>query len=434
MRIVDRRLNPGGKSFENRQRFLRRAKDMVERAVRDATRDRAIGDLERPGEVTIPAEGTREPYFQHVRGNRRDIILPGNREYVEGDLIDRPKGGEENSGGAMGTEDNQEDAFRFVLTRDEFLRIFLDDLELPDLAKRRMVGAQKEGVRRAGYTTTGTPANLSLGRTMRMSLARRIALGRPGSDAIERLEAELAAASLSQDAAVDRLQKELDIARERRLHISYLDPVDLRYRRFERFPRPVAQAVMFCLMDVSGSMTAHMKDLAKRFFMLLHVFLTRRYTRVELVFIRHTDKAQEVDEDTFFRSVETGGTLVSSAFVEMARIVKDRYDPASWNIYAAQASDGDNLPSDNERTRELLQEAILPLCQYFAYVEVADPNADISGPAQHESQSSLWLAYATLRSKKAAFQMRRVSRRDHIYPVFRQLFQRRGVSAGETPR
>src|ERR1019366_9312698 len=117
-------------------------------------------------------------------------------------------------------EDNQEDAFRFVLTRDEFLRIFLDDLELPDLAKRRMVGAQKEGVRRAGYTTTGTPANLSLGRTMRMSLARRIALGRPGSDAIERLEAELAAATLSQDAAVDRLQKELDIARERRLHIS----------------------------------------------------------------------------------------------------------------------------------------------------------------------------------------------------------------------
>ena len=115
---------------------------------------------------------------------------------------------------------------------------------------------------------------------------------------------------------------------------------------------------MFCLMDVSGSMTAHMKDLAKRFFMLLHVFLTRRYTRVELVFIRHTDKAQEVDEETFFRSVETGGTLVSSAFVEMARIVKDRYDPASWNIYAAQASDGDNQPSDNEQTRELLKDPV----------------------------------------------------------------------------
>ena len=321
-----------------------------------------------------------------------------------------------------------------MLSREEFLSIFLDDLELPDLAKRRLVSAEKEGVRRAGYTTTGAPANLSLGRTIQMSLARRIALGRPGEHEVKLLEEELARTIGADSAHVDQLKKELNLARERRVRIAYLDPVDLRYRRFERYPRPVAQAVMFCLMDVSGSMTEHMKDLAKRFFMLLHVFLTRRYERVELVFVRHTDKAQQVDEQTFFRSAETGGTLVSSALIEMARIIKDKYDPENWNIYAAQASDGDNLPSDNERTQALLEETILPLCQYFAYVEVAHPNVDTSSAAGQESQSSLWLTYTKVRTERTTFQMRRVARRDHIYPVFRQLFQRRGFSVGETSR
>jgi len=433
MRIVDRRLNPQGKSFENRQRFLRRVKDAVERAVREVSRDRAIGDLEKPGEVAIPAKGAREPVFSNTRGSRRDVILPGNRTYVEGDLIDRPSDGEGGGGAGLGLGQSQEDTFRFMLSREEFLSIFLDDLELPELVKRRLVGAETEGIRRAGHTKTGAPANLSLGRTMEMSLARRLALGRPRGHTIKRLEEELAAATEAQGAEVDRLQKELDAARERRVRIPYLDPVDLRFRRFERFPRPVAQAVMFCLMDVSGSMTEHMKDLAKRFFMLLHVFLTRRYERLELVFIRHTDKAQEVDEDTFFRSTETGGTLVSSALIEMARIIKDRYDPANWNIYAAQASDGDNFLSDNEPTLALLQDTILPLCQYFAYVEVAPPNADTSGSLGQESQSSLWLTYSKLQTE-TVFQMRRVARRDHIYPVFRRLFQRRRVGAREAPR
>jgi hypothetical protein len=421
MRIVDRRLNPGGKSFSNRQRFLRRVRDTVERAVREASRERAIEDLENAHEITVPADGAREPVFRHMPGERRDYILPGNRNYVEGDLIDRPTG----EGGGGGTEPGrgggQEDAFRFILTRAEFLSIFLDDLELPDFAKRGLVDTQKLGSRRAGYSVTGTPANLSLGRTMQMSLARRIAMGRPRQAAVERLEEEFAGAS--EGDSLELLDEKLRAARARRMRIPFLDPVDLRYRRFERFPKPVAQAVMFCLMDVSGSMTEHMKDLAKRFFMLLHVFLTRRYERVEIVFIRHTDEAQEVDEETFFRSTETGGTIVSSALAEMDRIIADRFDPANWNIYGAQASDGDNMMSDNSRTRELLQDKILPLCQYFAYLEVANANDGVN--LSYIGGSSLWNAYAPLAASERNFQMRRVSRREHIYPVFRELFQRR---------
>jgi uncharacterized sporulation protein YeaH/YhbH (DUF444 family) len=419
MHIIDRRLNPGGKSFENRQRFLRRAKRMVERAVREASRERAIEDLERPGEITISTEETRQPTFRHAPGARRDWILPGNREYVEGDRIERPPGrvGGQGSGPGAGQGELQEDAFRFVLTREEFLNIFLDDLELPDLAKRKVAESQIHELRRAGYTTTGAPANLSLGRTLRTSLSRRIALRRPKQDDLEAIAAG--------NPAADAIAERLEALRGRRSRIAYLDPLDLRYRRFERFPKPVTQAVMFCLMDVSGSMTDHMKDIAKRFFMLLHVFLTRRYKRIELVFIRHTDSAAEVDEETFFRSRETGGTLVSSALAEMVRVIKERYDPADWNIYAAQASDGDNQPSDNIRVFELLQNSVLPLCQYFAYIEVSGAGSEIPDSDSPAAHSSLWATYAPLQKQGGKFQMRRVSRRSRIFPVFRELFQRR---------
>ncbi len=118
---------------------------------------------------------------------------------------------------------------------------------------------------------------------------------------------------------------------------------------------------MFCLMDVSGSMSEHMKDLAKRFYMLLYVFLTRRYRHVEIVFIRHTDRAEEVDEETFFHGPASGGTLVSSALQAMHDVVRSRFRPDDWNIYAAQASDGDNMSSDNALAGQLLTELILPV-------------------------------------------------------------------------
>src|SRR3546814_4446512 len=112
-----------------------------------------------------------------------------------------------------------------------------------------------------------------------------------------------------------RLREERDRLERRRRLISYIDPIDLRYRRYEHHPKPIAQAVMFCLMDVSGSMTEHMKDLAKRFFALLHLFLSRCYEHVEVVFIHHTDRAAEVDEQTFFYSTVTGGTQIGRAHV-----------------------------------------------------------------------------------------------------------------------
>jgi uncharacterized protein len=414
--IVDRRLNPGSKSLENRQRFLRRAKALVQGAVKKSSQDRDIKDVLEGGEVSIPLDGMDEPRFRR-EGGTRDMVLPGNKKFIEGDILPRSGGG----GGKQkdAGQGDSEDAFRFVLSRDEFVDLFLDDLELPDLAKRKLAQAESEGIQRAGYATSGSPANISISRTVSRAMARRVALRRPRPEAIEKLEAELEEASEERRA---ELLAEIEAMKAKARRIPFIDPMDIRYRRFETVPKPVAQAVMFCLMDVSGSMSEHMKDLAKRFYMLLYVFLKRRYRHVEIVFIRHTDRAEEVDEDTFFHGPASGGTLVSSALQAMHDIVRARFRPADWNIYAAQASDGDNSFSDGEVAGRLLTDSILPVTQFFAYLEVGEAG----GYSFEMPDSALWTLYERLRSGGAPLSMRKVSDRSEIFPVFHDLFQRRG--------
>jgi uncharacterized sporulation protein YeaH/YhbH (DUF444 family) len=415
MHIVDRRLNPGSKSLENRQRFLRRAKALVQGAVRKSSEGRDIRDVLEGGEVSIPLDGMNEPRFRR-EGGLRDMVVPGNKKFVEGDMLPR-SGTREGKAGGPGEGDG-EDGFRFVLSRDEFVDLFLDDLELPDLAKRKLAEVESEGLRRAGYATSGSPANISVPRTVRLAMARRVALRRPRPETIARLEQELAGCDEARRA---ELMAEIDALKAKVRRIPFIDPIDIRYRRFETTPKPVAQAVMFCLMDVSGSMTEHMKDLAKRFYMLLYVFLRRRYRHVEIVFIRHTDRAEEVDEETFFHGPASGGTLVSSALQTMHEIVRSRFRPADWNIYAAQASDGDNSSSDDAAVSRLLTEMILPVSQYFAYLEVSDAG----GSTFDKLDSSLWTLYQRLRTDGAPLSMRKVSDRSEIFPVFHDLFHRR---------
>jgi uncharacterized sporulation protein YeaH/YhbH (DUF444 family) len=184
-------------------------------------------------------------------------------------------------------------------------------------------------------------------------------------------------------------------------------------------------------MDVSGSMTEGMKDLAKRFYLLLHLFLRRRYKHVDVVFIRHTHEAKEVDEETFFRSPETGGTVVSTAFEEMLKVMEARYSPSDWNIYVAQASDGDNTTADNDRTAHLLLDRVLPNCQYFAYLEVG--REDDGGPIGFmPRETELWRTYGRLRAAEPRLAMRKVRHRKDIYPVFRDLFRKGAVEGAKT--
>ena len=173
---------------------------------------------------------------------------------------------------------------------------------------------------------------------------------------------------------------------------------------------------MFCLMDVSASMDEEKKDLAKRFFTLLYLFLTRKYGEVDLVFIRHTDDAEEVDEDTFFHDTRSGGTVVYSALELADKIRTERY-ARGWNVYAAQASDGDAFGSDPARSARFLRERVLPITRYCTYLELAS-----AGSVDHIS--ALWAEYARVAESHDNFAMRRASEREQIYPVFRELFRK----------
>jgi uncharacterized sporulation protein YeaH/YhbH (DUF444 family) len=190
---------------------------------------------------------------------------------------------------------------------------------------------------------------------------------------------------------------------------------------------------MLCLMDVSGSMGQREKDLAKRFFVMLHLFLKRRYKKIDIVFIRHTHEAQEVDEETFFYSRETGGTVVSSALDKTLEVIHARYPTRDWNIYAAQASDGDNFPNDSDRCVTLLSERIMPLCQYYAYVEILDER-EMDIFQDEDNGTRLWQAYRKVTQRWGNFQMKRIGRPADIYPVFRDLFAKQPKDAAALRR
>lgn len=431
MDIIDRRLNPTGKNTENRRRVLARAKDAIAHAAREAVSNGRLREIGQGEAITIPADSLHEPgLFTVFSTGQRQTVLPGNKEFVVGDRLRRPEQGSGGGGEGDASESGEgEDSFRFVLSRDEFLDLFFEDLELPDLVKQELASVDQTAPARAGIAVEGAPSQLDMARTMRQSMARRIGLRRPKPDQVRELEAEIAALEVSK-ADPDRLlalRAELDTALKRIARVPWVDPVDLRYRRFTPSPQPSARAVMFCLMDVSGSMTEQMKDLAKRFFLLLHVFLQRRYKQVDIVFIRHTETAEEVDENTFFTDPRTGGTVVSSALLELVRIQRERYPVSSWNIYAAQASDGDNYGSDTARAVGLLENDILPIAQYFAYIETAGSNAVI------RSQTDLWRGYEGLVERMPNMAMRRVSEKREIFSVFRDLFARRGAEGKVAP-
>ena len=423
--IIDRRLAGKNKSIGNRERFMRRYKDKIKEAVRRAVDGRGIRDLERGEEVRIPRKDLSEPVFHHGSGGIRDMVHPGNQEYLRGDRIKRPQGGQ-GGGSGKGQASDQgegEDDFSFALSKEEFLQVFFDDLALPNLVRTQLADVPEWKSHRAGFSSDGTPSNLHVVRSMRGAIGRRIALGSNSRRELAELEAELvilkAAASagdVSAELLIKPLQEEIDALRARLGRIPYLDPIDLRYRNRVKTPVPSSKAVMFCLMDVSGSMDEGRKELSKRFFILLYLFLTRHYEKIDIVFIRHHTQAQEVDEENFFHARETGGTVVSSALVLMDEIIRARYNPSEWNIYGAQASDGDNWHHDSGRCRELLADKILPLCRYFAYVQVAD------------EEQNLWEEYTHLTASHRQFAMRKATEPSQIYPVFRDLFKKEGVT------
>jgi uncharacterized sporulation protein YeaH/YhbH (DUF444 family) len=419
--IIDRRLNGKNKSAVNRDRFLRRYRAHIKKAVTEAVGKRSITDMDRGQSISIPSKDLDEPVFHSGKGGLREAVNPGNKEFISGDQLPRPPGGQGGGGSGEGkASDSGEgmDEFAFQISQEEFLDFMFEDLALPNLIKKQLKDTTSYKYLRAGYSSQGNPSKINIVRSLKKAYGRRIALTGKTRDKIKVLEEQIKNLDLD-DPIQAKHHKELEVELTRlkkRIHnIPWIDEFDLRYNKHIKHSVPSTSAVMFCLMDVSGSMTQMHKDIAKRFYVLLYLFLKRNYQKIDVVFIRHHTSAKEVDEEEFFYSRETGGTIVSSALHLTQEIINKRYPASDWNIYAAQASDGDNWNDDSPLCSKILIDKILPQLQYYAYIEITQ--------GQHQS---LWEHYTKVKEQfEDCFSMQNIQSESDIYPVFRELFQRR---------
>ncbi len=416
--FIDRRLNSKGKSTLNRQRFLKRYKQQIKRAVSDAVGERSVTDVDSGEQISIPKGDISEPVFHTGKGGKRTVVHPGNDQFTAGDRIDRPPqqgGGGSGQGDASDSGEGQDD-FSFSISKDEYLDLLFEDLALPNLKNSQFDQVVQYETYRAGFQTDGVPSNLDIVRSLKGSMARRIALTAGDRRKLREYEEKLEA--LKNDKhdntmAILELEQTIAALKAKIAGVPFIDTFDLRFKNYAKKPVPTSKAVMFCLMDVSGSMDQATKDMAKRFYILLYLFLTRTYENVEVVYIRHHTQAKEVDEQEFFYSQETGGTIVSSALKLMDEIIQARYQDSDWNIYAAQASDGDNWADDSPQCREILTKKLLPVTRYFAYIEITE--------RQHQS---LWREYQTVEESCDNFVCKHIISVNDIYPVFRELFDK----------
>ena len=379
MSIIDRRSSNKNKSVGNRKKFIERNKSRIRKHIDSVTSKKGITDAIEDRKIVM--DDIEEPSFNFdMTTGERDIVLPGNKTLSQGDKIYQPP--KDPNEGTQGSDKGDGlDEFAFTLTKEEFLELYFSDLHLPNFIKESLKGCSKWKFKRSGYSKEGIPARLDLVKTLKQALARRIAT-----------------------------------KSER-----YLDDIDLRYKHFTKKPYPIKQAVMICLMDISGSMGAYEKDLAKRFYLLLYLFLNKVYNNnIEVIFVSHTRQAKEVTEEEFFHSKETGGTIVSSGLSLVKDIIDNRIDTGTTNVYIAQASDGDNWEEDKNLSTSLVEE-LLTKVQYFAYIQTES--------AERVKQKEKWKVkdllhmYTEISEKYKHLQARQVIEPSEIYPTLRSLFE-----------
>ena len=421
--FIDRRLNSKNKSTVNRQRFIRRYKSQIKKAVSEAVNKRGVTDITSGENITITKKDLNEPIFHQGSGGIKDRVHPGNDQFTAGDRIARPPQQQGQGAGEGDASDSGEgdDDFVFAISKDEYLNLLFEDLELPNLEKNQLDKVIDYKTVRSGYCAQGVASNIDIVKSLQGSIARRIAMTADKRRQLKALEAELSL--LEQDRhentrAKNKLIKTIELIQIKISNVPFIDSFDLRFRNYTKQAVPTSKAVMFCLMDVSGSMDQATKDIAKRFYILLYLFLTRTYETIDVVYIRHHTQAKEVDEHEFFYSQETGGTIASSALTLMIDIMAQRYNENEWNIYGAQASDGDNWADDSPHCQQLMRESILPKARYFSYIEITQ-----------RAHQSLWQQYAQIADSNDAFSIEHIKAVEDIYPVFRSLFKKKSVQA-----
>ncbi|PYG88447.1 hypothetical protein LY28_01296 [Ruminiclostridium sufflavum DSM 19573] len=333
------------RSAEDRRRHRELIEDSIKKNLGNIIAEESIIGKSKDKKIKIPIKGIKE--YQFIYGKSKPGIGVGNGEEKRGDKFS----GEEQSNSGKDKAGNQEgeEIYETEITIEEVVRYLFDDLELPDIDKKQLSQLEEKSYRKLGYQNRGIPPKLAKKRSVVEKIKRK--------QSFKRAIAEKSQAQ-PEDISSDNENRRFPFVEE-----------DLRYYRIKEENKRDYNAVVLCIMDVSGSMDQTKKYLARSFYFLLYQFLQLKYSNVDVVFIAHTTTAKEVNEKEFFHRGESGGTYISSGYEKALEIISQRYSPANWNVYAFHCSDGDNWSEDNKKAIESAKR-LCEVCNLFGYGEI----------------------------------------------------------------
>lgn len=381
--------NKRDRSAEDRRRHRELVEDAIKRNISDIVAEESIIGVSKNKKVKIPVKGIKE--YQFIYGKNKNGVGTGDGSEKRGDKVgeDAQKGigqGNEGPGNQAG-----EDIYETEVTMEEIINYLFEDLELPDLDRRKLSEIEsKSAYRKSGYQKKGIPPRLAKKKSMMERIKRKQGVKRRGDE-------ELA-------------QQRFPFAED-----------DLRYKRVREDNKKDFNAAVICIMDVSGSMDQTKKYMARSFYFLLYQFLRLRYENIEIAFIAHTTEAKEVTEKEFFHKGESGGTYISSGYQKALEIIESRYNPASWNVYAFHCSDGDNWSEDNKKTIELANN-LCEVCNLFGYGEIGNSYYPISSTIKNELINNV---------KRKNFSVVVIEKKEDLLPGLKKLLDKEGGSKYE---
>lgn len=331
------------RSARDRMRHRTKVKDSIRDNIGDILAEESIIGRDKGKVIKIPIRSVKE--YRFVYGENNPGVAQGNGQQKPGDVVQKDAAGEPGQGEGGAGDQPGEDALETEVTLEELIALMFDDLELPELEKKSLKEIiTRDAMRRKGRRHVGIRPRLDKKSTSKNRVKRKLAArGR-----------------------AEETQDTEEVEDERRFPF-HKD--DMRYFHVVPTEKEQSNAVVFCIMDTSGSMGTVKKYLARSFYFLLYQFVRQKYENVEVVFIAHHTEAKEVTEEEFFHKVESGGTYISSGYRKALDIIDSRYHPSLWNIYAFHCSDGDNFYSDNDRALKAAQE-LCGVCNLFGYGEI----------------------------------------------------------------
>lgn len=350
---IFREYDPCGRerSAEDRRRHKELVEESIKRNLGNIISEESIIGQSGNKKIKVPVKGIRE--YSFVFGSNRKGAATGDGDERRGDVVGDDSDGSIFGYGGAGNAEG-EDIYETEITIEELVGYLFDDLNLPDLDRKKLSPHESvKGYRKLGYQKKGIPPRLAIKKSVVEKIKRK--------QAYKRTMAEIKG---EQGAAADGTVESADPGGRFAFAVE-----DLRYRRLREIRKKDFNAVVICIMDVSGSMDQTKKYMARSFYFLLYQFLRHRYSNVEVVFIAHTTTAKVVSELEFFHMGESGGTYISSGYEKALEVIEQHYDPANWNIYAFHCSDGDNWLEDNDRAVEYAKK-LCEKCNLFGYGEI----------------------------------------------------------------